>query len=216
MAVSAPSALGTWTVTFTDSTHGTLTGPGITATNFDLPADAVANNFSPATSFLQFGMFKNDGANDGHNNGAHGTFSRVQFTGAPANSFDDSFTGATLTNKYAWRKTDANYVQYVAPGTAWIVDWTLPAIGFTPQSRLGDHRALDSSRFHLDVSRSDHNAWLGFPIRVLQCRLLPPDQASLRQAAGVDARRNGGPYTTTGKTGTPDPQTSWYVVQRYG
>ena len=84
VAVNAASALGTWTVTFTDSTHGTLSGPGITATNFTLPEDVVLNNFSPATSFLQFGMFKADGANDGHNNDAHGTFSRVQFTGAAA------------------------------------------------------------------------------------------------------------------------------------
>jgi hypothetical protein len=134
VVVYPPSALGTWTVTFTDSTHGTLAGPGITATNFDLPADAVQNNFSPAASFLQFGMFKADGANDGHNNGAHGTYSRVQFTGAQANSFDDAFTGATLTNKYAWRKTDANYVQYITPGTAWIVDWSLPAIQFNPET----------------------------------------------------------------------------------
>jgi hypothetical protein len=121
-------------VTFTDPTNGSLSGPGITATNFTLPADAVLNNFSPATSFLQFGMFKADGPNDGHNNGAYGIYSRVQFTGAQANSFDDNFSGATLTNKYAWRKTDANYVQYIAPGTAWIVDWSLPANQFTAET----------------------------------------------------------------------------------
>src|ERR1051326_2524591 len=48
--------------------HGTVTGPGISATNFTLPDDAVTFSFSPFVSYLQFGTFKNDGANDGHNN----------------------------------------------------------------------------------------------------------------------------------------------------
>jgi hypothetical protein len=133
VVVFPPSALGTWTVTFVNSTNGTLTGPGITATNFTLPEAAVLNNFSPATSFAQFGMFKNDGANDGHNNGARGTFSHVKFTGAAA-PFDDDFSGATLTDKYAWRKTSASAVQYIPPGSAWLVDWTLPAAGFNAES----------------------------------------------------------------------------------
>lgn len=207
VAVSAPSALGTWTVTFTDATHGTLAGPGITATNFDLPADAVASNFSPASSFVQFGMFKNDGANDGHNNGAHGTFSRVQITGAQANSIDDAFTGATLTNKYAWRKTDANYVQYIAPGTAWIVDWTLPANQFNPQTAAAitgpwspavfTSTYRGPSAMHGLVSKTTiTNA--GFyrlikrPFVKLQV-LMPGETAA--------------PNTPTGKTGTPDAQT---------
>jgi hypothetical protein len=206
VAVSAPGALGTWTVTFTDATHGTLTGPGITATNFDLPADAVANNFSPATSFLQFGMFKNDGANDGHNNGFHGTYSRVQFTGAQANSFDDAFTGATLTNKYAWRKTDANYVQYIPPGTAWIVDWSLPAIQFNPQTAAAitgpwnpavfTSTYRDPTAMHGLVSQATMSS-AGF-FRVIkrpfsQLQVLMPGETAA-------------PNTTTGKTGTPDPQ----------
>jgi hypothetical protein len=207
VAVSAPSALGTWTVTFTDATHGTLTGPGITATNFDLPADVVASNFSPASSFVQFGMFKNDGANDGHNNGAYGTLGRVQITGAQANSIDDAFTGATLTNKYAWRKTDANYVQYIAPGTAWIVDWTLPAVQFNPETApavtgpwtpaVFTSTYRGPSMMHGLVSKTTiTNA--GFyrlikrPFVKLQV-LMPGETAA--------------PNTPTGKTGTPDAQT---------
>src|ERR1035437_356074 len=128
VVVYPPSALGPWTVTFTDANHGSLIGPGIDTTNFTLPADAVASNFSPATSFVQFGCFKNDGANDGHNNDATGTFGHVMITGSTA-PIDDNFSSATLTNKYAWRKTSANEVQYVAPGTAWFLAWTAPAFG---------------------------------------------------------------------------------------
>jgi len=209
VVVYAPSAVGTWTVTFTDSTHGNLTGPGITATNFDLPADAVANNFSPATSFLQFGMFKNDGANDGHNNNAHGTYSRVQFSGAAANSFDDSFTGAMLTNKYAWRVTSSTAVQYIAPGTAWIVDWTLPANQFSPQtapavtgpwspaaftSMYRDATAMHGlvSQASMSGAKAGYFRLIKRPFVKLQV-LMPGETAA--------------PNTTTGKTGAPTPQT---------
>ncbi|MGO8674265.1 MAG: hypothetical protein ACLQVX_00190 [Limisphaerales bacterium] len=208
VVVYAPSAVGTWTLTFTDSTDGILTGPGITATNFSLPADAVQNNFSPATSFLQFGMFKNDGANDGHNNAAHGTYSRVQFSGAPANSFDDSFTGPTLTNKYAWQVTSSTAVQYVPPGTAWLVDWTLPAIQFNPQSApaitgpwspaVFTSTYSDSIRMHGLVSQASMaGASAGF-FRLIkrpfvQLQVLMPGETSA-------------PNTPTGKTGTPTPQ----------
>jgi hypothetical protein len=207
VVIDAPSALGTWVVTFTDSTHGALTGPGITATNFALPDDAVLNNFSPATSFLQFGMFKNDGANDGHNNQAHGTFSHVQFTGAAA-AFDDDFSGATLTNKYAWRKTSNTAVQYIPPDTAWMVDWTLPATDFRPQSAAAAAgpwtNAIFSSTYQsgskvyalVAASALPSNS-TGFyrlikrPFEKLQ--VLMPGEASA-------------PNTPTGKTGTPDAQ----------
>ncbi|HWH70922.1 MAG TPA: hypothetical protein VNT26_16150, partial [Candidatus Sulfotelmatobacter sp.] len=135
VVVNAPSALGTWTLSFSDATHGTVTGPGITATNFTLPEDAVLYNFSPVTSFLHFGMFKNDGANDGHNNQASGTFSSLKFTGNPYGySINETFNGATLTNNYAWRATRASAVSYNPPGTAWWVNWTLPADGYSVQS----------------------------------------------------------------------------------
>jgi hypothetical protein len=205
VVVYPPSALGTWTVTFTDPTNGSLSGPGITATNFTLPADAVLNNFSPATSFLQFGMFKADGPNDGHNNGAHGTYSRVQFTGAQANSFDDNFSGATLTNKYAWRKTDANYVQYIAPGTAWIVDWSLPANQFTPETAATVKGPWSPAVFtstyrgptamHGLISKTEMSSAGFFRLikRVAtQLQVLLPGETAA-------------PGTVTGKTGTPLP-----------
>lgn len=207
VVVFPPSVLGTWTVTFTDSTSGTLTGPGITATNFTLPADAVLNNFSPATSFLQFGMFKNDEANDGHNNQARGTFSHVKFTGVAA-PFEDNFSGPTLTNNYVWRKTSATAVQHIAPGTAWMVDWTLPATEFTPQiagsvngpwsnpvfsstyTAGGKVYALISDSA-LPAGNSAYFRLIKRPFEKLQV-LMPGETAA--------------PNTPSGKTGTPDPQ----------
>jgi len=207
VVVDAPSALGTWTVTFTDSTNGTLTGPGVTATNFTLPADAVLNNFSPATSFVQFGMFKDDGPNDGHNNQAHGTFSHVKFTGVAA-PFEDDFSGPTLTNKYEWRKTSASAVQHIPPGTAWMVDWTLPAQEFNAQiaaalagpwtNAVFSTTYQAGSKVHgmvaqavLPAGNTAYFRLLKRPFVKLQV-LMPGETAA--------------PNTASGKTGTPDLQ----------
>ena len=206
--VNAPSALGTWTLTFTDSTHGSLTGPGITNQDFTLPADVVANNFSPSTSFLQFGMFKADGPNDGHNNGAYGTFSEVKFTGAAGAAFDDNFSGATLTNKYAWRTTSPSAVQYIPPGTAWVVDWTIPATGFSPvmaSSVNGPWNPAAFSRTYRSLSKM---------IGLVPQSLLPAGNSAFfrlikRPFVKLQVLMPGetaAPNTPTGKTGTPTAQ----------
>jgi hypothetical protein len=208
VVVNGPSVVGTWNVTFTDSTSGTLTGPGNISTNFTIPAEAVALNFSPASSFIQFGMFKNDGANDGRNNGAHGAFSQVKFTGAAA-PFEDDFTATTLTAKYEWRKTSATAVQHISTDAAWLVEWTLPAAEFNPQaagSVLGPWTTptftstyLGNSKIHalieksaLPVGKDGFFRLIKRPFAKLQV-LMPGETAA--------------PNTPTGKTGTPDPQT---------
>ena len=129
--VFSPVAVGTWGITFTTPTNATMTGPGGISTNVVLEFDPMAN-FMPASSLVQFGMFKNDGANDGHNNGASGTFARVQKTGGTY-TFDDSFAGPTLTNAYVWRPTSSTAVTYVPDGTGKWLTWTLPADRFTVQ-----------------------------------------------------------------------------------
>jgi hypothetical protein len=129
----AASILGTWSLVVSNNTNLTMYGPGGVSTNFSIPEEAVLNNFSPATSFLQFGFHKNDGANDGHNNQVSGTYSHVQKINGDL-VFDDAFSGSTLTNSYNWRKTTPAAVTYVPPGTAWWLNWTLPADGFSVQS----------------------------------------------------------------------------------
>jgi hypothetical protein len=208
VVVDATSVVGTWSVTFTDSTHGSLAGPGITATNFTLPEDAVLNNFSPAASYLQFGVFKNDGANDGHNNNASGTISHVKFTGAAA-AFEDDFNGATLTNKYAWRKTSESSVQHIPPGTAWIVDWTVPASGFNALVAP----AIAGPWTPATLTRTYQSA--GAMHGIVAQSALPAGNAAFFQLVKrpfvklqvLMPGESAAPNTTTGKTGTPDLQT---------
>jgi hypothetical protein len=207
--LNGPTAVGTWTLTFTGPTTGSLSGPGITTTNFTLPGDAVTNNFSPTTSFVQFGMFKNDGAGDGHNNNAHGTYNHVQLQAPPSGqSFDDDFSGPTLTSKYAWRATSASAVQHIPAGTAWMVDWTIPYAGFNPvnaSSILGPWSPVTFTRTYQSASKvhgllpqtslpsgnMDLLALVKYPFVKLQ--VLMPGETSA-------------PNTASGKTGTPDAQ----------
>jgi hypothetical protein len=129
--VHCPSALGTWGVSFgADTTSVTLSGPEGVLTNFSLPQE-VADKFNCLISFLQFGVFKNDGSASGVNDGASATFSRVQMIGGYS-TFDDSFSGPGLTANYAWRVTSSSAVSWTPSGTAWWLTWTLPDDGFTP------------------------------------------------------------------------------------
>lgn len=209
VVVFPPSVPGTWTVTFTDATHGSLSGPGITTTNFTLPADVVTSNFSPLTNFVQFGCFKNDGANDGHNDNATGTFGHVQIAGNAA-SINEDFSSPTLTNKYAWRKTSANSVQFIAPGTAWFFNWSVPAYGFNPfvapsvkgpwsplalasQFQIGTNITGAVAKSALPAGDEAFFRMTKYPFVKLQV-LMPGETAA--------------PFTTTGKTGTPTAQTA--------
>jgi hypothetical protein len=126
-----PSALGTWYLTFNSDTDVTLSGPGGVSTNFSLPSDVPANNFNPSILFLQFGTFKNDGANNGVNDQQSGTFSRVWMTNSAGSVFDENFSGPGLTANYAWRTTSSSSVQWVPEGTGLWLTWTTPDDGYS-------------------------------------------------------------------------------------
>jgi hypothetical protein len=128
------NVVGTWTLTFTDATHGSVTGPGLVATNFTMPAEAVTSNFSPVTDYLHFGIFKNDGANNGRNNQASGTFGAVEVSVGGNPVLTDTFPGPGLTANYSWRKSTSSgggtAVQWTPPGIAYWLSWGLPDDGF--------------------------------------------------------------------------------------
>ena len=130
VAANATSVVGTWTLTFTSPTNGSVTGPGLTATNFTLPEEAVIGSFMPALDYIQFGVFKNDGANDGHNNQASGTFGEVLMTVDSSPVFQDNFPGPGLQANYAWRTTSSTAVLWTPPDAAWWLTWSLPDDGF--------------------------------------------------------------------------------------
>lgn len=131
-SLHSPTALGTWSLTFTSATEATMSGPGGISTNVSLPADVVNSNFSPGAGYLHFGMFKNDGANDGHNNGVSGTFARLQMSG-PGYVFDETFNGTNLTANYNWRVSRPSAIHWVPDGVGKWLTWSLPSDGYHPQ-----------------------------------------------------------------------------------
>jgi hypothetical protein len=131
------SANGTWSLNFSDNTHGTIVGPnGSVVTNFTMPDLSGDGNFTPATSLIQFGVFKNDVNNTGVNNNQSTVFTHVMVTNSVLGTiYNDSFGGPGLTANYAWQV--AEYYQYAANRTTWIpagtaywMTWNTTQTGF--------------------------------------------------------------------------------------
>lgn len=123
-----PSALGTWSVTFTNDYSGVITGPGGVSTNFALPPDAVASNFSPANMFVQFGAF--EGRSDSLNDLQSARFSHVSISNVNGLVIEDNFPGPELTTQNDWRVTSSTAVQWIPSGLAWWLTWTTPDDGY--------------------------------------------------------------------------------------
>jgi hypothetical protein len=186
-----------------------MNGPGGVSTNFTIPIEAVQANFSPLSSFIQYGFHKNDDENDGHNNGVVGVFGGAAKTGG-VDTVNDTFNNSTLTNNYAWRRTSGSYVQYVAPDVKWDLTWTLPAGGFNPQVSS----SLLGGWTHLPVVASYLNA--GKVHNYISQNALPAGNTAFFRAIKRPFTKlqvlvpgeTGAPNTVSGKTGTPLEQTA--------
>jgi len=128
------SANGTWTLNFSDDTHGSIVGPnGLVVTNITLDADMMTYFTAPSASFVQVGAFKNDSLNAGTSDNKGFILTQVLMTNVNATIFNDDFS-AGLTNNYAWRVTSAAAITSIPQGTAYWLKWGVPDNGFTPQS----------------------------------------------------------------------------------
>jgi hypothetical protein len=141
-AVQLPlaSANGTWTLHFTSDTAGSIIAPdNSVVTNFTMPdfssgAPDYHANFEPTASYVQFGLYKGNGdADNGSNNYKSFILTQVLVTNYNGVYFDDTFTGS-MTNKYAWRVTDSQYVTYTPYNTAYWLVWSIPDSGFTRET----------------------------------------------------------------------------------
>lgn len=137
---SMASANGTWTLNFTDNTHGSIVAADGSVNSFVLPDFAsdptYAANFSPATSVVNFGVFKNGNTN---NDSQTCTVTSVQVSNSLGTLLSDGFNGPGLTANYDWQV--AEYYQYAADraiwqpfGTAYWLMWNTTANGWSVQS----------------------------------------------------------------------------------
>lgn len=136
------SANGTWTLSFSSATAGTITTPGGSNITFTLPnfqADPnYNNNFGPTmgTSMVQFGLFKNDVFLTGVNDGQSATITHVTVATSLGTNYNDSFGGPGLTANYAWQI--AEYYEdgydrevWIPAGTAYWLKWNTTVAGYT-------------------------------------------------------------------------------------
>jgi hypothetical protein len=131
------SANGTWSLSFSDNTHGSIVAADNSVHNFTLPD--LSGNFLPGTSLVQFGVAKNDALNNGANNNLSVLLSHVSVGTSAGTIYDDSFNGPGLTGKYLWRVASyyldtANRVSWQPNNTAYWLVWGNPYQGYSPQS----------------------------------------------------------------------------------
>jgi hypothetical protein len=131
------SANGTWTLNFSDNTDGSVVAADGSVNAFTLPDfyddPNYTGNFSPATSMVQFGVFKN-----GHsgNDGQTTTLTQVLVTNNVSGTlFSDGFSGPGLVANYEWQV--AEYYQDASDraiwqpfGTAYWIKWNTTAGGW--------------------------------------------------------------------------------------
>jgi hypothetical protein len=138
------SANGTWSLNFTDNTHGNIVAADGSVNSFTLPDFSsdpnYTANFTPVTSMVQFGVFKNGNS---ANNSLSTTFTHVVVTnansGTTSTNYNDSFSGPGLTANYAWQV--AEYYQdasdraiWQPSGTAYWIKWNATVSGWSVQS----------------------------------------------------------------------------------
>ncbi len=127
--VRAPSMLGTWSISFKDGTHVTLTAPDNSTTDLLIP-DADAALYEPTTKGVSalFGIQPNAGTRVG----LSAVISRIQITKGTSVVVDDTFQSAQLdSSKWAIRAQDAGGVITTTPDLAYLVSWNLPDTGFS-------------------------------------------------------------------------------------
>lgn len=133
------SANGTWSLNFSDNTHGTVVAADGSVNAFTLPDFAsdpnYSLNFTPTTSMIQFGVFKNGNIT---NNNKTVTLTGVGVTNSVTTLFDN-FAGPGLTANNGWQV--AEYYQFAANraiwqpgGASYIIHWNTTASGWSVQS----------------------------------------------------------------------------------
>lgn len=211
--LSAPSVLGTWTLSFNQETNVTLAGPGGAVTNFILGSEIVTNFADPLN--VIFGGQPNSPANFGQAvvlaaASVHGNVTPVS---------DNFLADASLdTTTWSVLSGDPNMVQLILPdpGALW-VKWSLPDSGFGLEFT---HKVTDTNSWVvLTGPDSTNGTFTTFSSAGSRFVLLPgsvlgtnlPIYLRLKQQVFTKLQvllpgETAAPGTLTGKTGTPDVQ----------
>ena len=127
LTTTSTNGRGTWTLTFTNDTDGTVTAPDGTTGSFSLPQDAAFMFADPVT--ILFGTAPN-------NTGGYGQWidiGRITITNVLGNNEDDDFTKDDGLDTFTWNPAfslDPGSVIQVSTNTPYWVTWNVPDQGF--------------------------------------------------------------------------------------
>lgn len=130
--IQAASPLGKWSLTFSNDTNVTMTGPGGVSTNFNIPDTGAIQSLFGNPLSAYFGNQQNGAGNAGQSS----TYSRVTISGVSGSpEIDDTFPPTGLdTNLWKVVCREPSDVFVMGPEDKFWLSWTLPDTGFTVQS----------------------------------------------------------------------------------
>ncbi len=214
-SLGVASPLGTWSLRFANNTNITLTGPGGSSTNFNMPA-ADAQFFRPTTGMTaSFGVQPNQVDLIGNAS----TFGPFKITVGSTTVLEDDFktvyTGAQgPVNPDLWtRRMDNTTGISVLTSSGYRVSWGVPDAGYLLLASSNLNNGWYELAAPLSLAGSTRSAFVattnlpagnnGF--FVLQKRIATKLQVLLPGETAA-------PGTPTGKTGTPTPQVAFTEV----
>ncbi len=132
--LTAPSPLGTWSITFLNDTNVTLSykplvGGATLSTNANFPGEAQVQYFANPLSVFMGNQQNSDG-----NLGQSSTYSEFKISGVTASpSLDDVWSTQTSMDTTNWGIVDyaVNDIVLVKTNSLYWIDWPLPANGYS-------------------------------------------------------------------------------------
>lgn len=213
--LTVPSAVGTWSVTFTSDTALTLTAPNGASTNVVIDASFAALFNGYVGAFLY-----STPAQDA-NIGQSVTLSQFKITGVGTPVNEDLTSGAlsspflTLMSQGYGTSTNPPNEVFVTANDVYWYSWTLPASGFSPVSAA----SLDSSAVWNDIAGTSFQNSGTYMMKISKAQL-PSSSTGFfgmikRQASQLQVLMPGetnAPNTVTGKVGTPTATNAYTEV----
>ena len=204
-----PTPAGTWTITFSQDTNIVITAPtGGTVTNV-LPPEVV-DIFKNYSTNMQINVGCVPG--DPSRFGQMAVVTRVKFTGTPGepNVDSDFLAQPRDTNVWGIVAVSPVGVQQIPTNAAYWVNWTLPANSFSLETKaaLGPGFWTSPAITGYEQGGVHHGLLLSSDLPGTNSGYFRLTKRVATQLQVLLPGETNAPNTTTGKIGTPSPQTT--------
>jgi hypothetical protein len=159
------TAIGTWTLAFTNATGGTLTAPNASPVPFSIPALDASRFTNPMVAF--FGVQPDSPWGMGQ----YVDVSHIRTIGVKGVPVNDNFTTDTAINTAIWDPSDSaqqSSLVQVTTNTPYWVSWTTPDTGFGGGLATATHVGASTNQWMLPEYYNDYADGDYIPGTVLQ------------------------------------------------